>query len=470
VLLIPCLIIVLLSETKIGSGEVGTICITADGGVVGTSQIQRKGNIYTFTDNIKGYIDVERDNLIIDGAGYSVQGDGKVGTKPGINLSERSNVTIKNITITGFANEYRTGLALLINKARDSIIESSNITNNSGGIYIYDSRNIKVTGNNITNYLDTGIKVVGSENISVTDNYVSGGKGVRIWSFGLSLFNSKYTLISRNNITANPYGIGLATSLENVLSNNYVARNDIGIYITFGGKNLVTENVIMDNDRWGMRLSSGPTYPSNIIYHNNFVNNNKNNISEELQVSNPWFFGPESNTWDNGKEGNYWSDYKIRYPGAKEVDGSGVWNTAFFINPNNIDRYPLVNPWIPDIPPPSVLIISPENKTYTTTNVQLTFLVNETAVWLGYRLDGQETVTITGNTTLAGLSSGLHNITVYARDAFGNTGVSTIIFSITEPIPTTWIAIAAVSVVVVGIGLVVYFRKKRVTESGRVVK
>ena len=55
--------------------------------------------------------------------------------------------------------------------------------------------------------------------------------------------------------------------------------------------------------------------------------------------------------WDNGEDGNYWSDYEERYPDAKELDGSGVWDTPYVIDENNQDNYPLMNPVvIPEFP------------------------------------------------------------------------------------------------------------------------
>jgi hypothetical protein len=111
--------------------------------------------------------------------------------------------------------------------------------------------------------------------------------------------------------------------------------------------------------------------------------------------------------------------------------------------------------------PPEISIVSPENKTYTSSNVSLAFTVNKPALWVGYSLDGQDNVTVTGNTTLSGLSSGLHKITVYAKDTFENTGASeTITFSITEPFPTMLVAVAAVAVAVGSVGVLVYFRKR----------
>jgi hypothetical protein len=113
--------------------------------------------------------------------------------------------------------------------------------------------------------------------------------------------------------------------------------------------------------------------------------------------------------------------------------------------------------------PPEIEVVSPENKTYTSSNVSLAFAVNKPALWVGFSLDGQETVTIAGNTTLTGLASGLHNVTVYARDEFENVGASeTICFSVEEPFPTALvITTSAATVAVVGVVLLVYFRKRK---------
>ena len=54
-----------------------TIYIRPDGTVEGTDKIERDGDIYTFTDNIFNQsIIVERDNIVVDGAGYTLQGNG----------------------------------------------------------------------------------------------------------------------------------------------------------------------------------------------------------------------------------------------------------------------------------------------------------------------------------------------------------------------------------------------------------
>ncbi|MGB9960580.1 MAG: hypothetical protein ACPLKQ_08740 [Candidatus Bathyarchaeales archaeon] len=119
----------------------------------------------------------------------------------------------------------------------------------------------------------------------------------------------------------------------------------------------------------------------------------------------------------------------------------------------------------PIISPLAVSIVSPENKTYITNNVPLTFTVNKPAKWLAYSLDGKANVTIMGNTTLGGLSNGSHNITVYAKDIAGNTAASpTVHFTINapEPIPTLIFAIATIaSITITGTAAGLLCQKKR---------
>ena len=113
---------------------------------------------------------------------------------------------------------------------------------------------------------------------------------------------------------------------------------------------------------------------------------------------------------------------------------------------------------------PKISILSLENNTYSTSNVTLDFNVNEPISEVTYSLDGKENVTIIGNTTLTGLSNGVHNMTVYARDVAGNAGASeTIHFNVEvpEPFPTTLVIASIASAATVGIALLVFFKKHK---------
>jgi hypothetical protein len=89
--------------------------------------------------------------------------------------------------------------------------------------------------------------------------------------------------------------------------------------------------------------------------------------------------------------------------------------------------------------PPEISVLSPQNNDdygdYLN-DILLTFTVSEQAEWMGYSLDGQTNVTISGNTTLSQLFYGLHNLIVYAEDKAGHFGISeNIYFSIVEENP-----------------------------------
>jgi aldehyde:ferredoxin oxidoreductase len=74
----------------------GTIYIKSDSSVdPPTVFIQRDGDIYTIKGNISASIEVQRNNTIIDGNGYTLQGNG---TGRAIVSHNTNNVTIKSIS------------------------------------------------------------------------------------------------------------------------------------------------------------------------------------------------------------------------------------------------------------------------------------------------------------------------------------------------------------------------------------
>jgi hypothetical protein len=95
-----------------------------------------------------------------------------------------------------------------------------------------------------------------------------------------------------------------------------------------------------------------------------------------------------------------------------------------------------------------------------------TFTVSETTSWIGYSLDGQMNVTITGNITLSGLSEGSHSLIVYANDTAGNVGHSDSVYFGTEAQQagpfSMWIVAACLCAVViailVGVAVLFYLR------------
>lgn len=276
----------------------GIIYIRPDGSVEGTDKIQRDGNVYTLTGNIYGPIFVERDNIIIDGNGYTLHAGTETTHLSGIYLSGRKNVMVRNTQIKSF--QY--GI-ILDSHANCNNIIGNNIENNYHGIWVVGSSNNTIIKNNIKN------RSVGIYMLSSSDNIISG-----------------------NNITNHVGGICLISSSNNTISGNNLANNEFCIYFSsHSNYNSIIGNNIRDNSV-GISL----WYSSNnLFFHNNFINNKK-----QVSIPTPGY----ANFWDNGVEGNYWSDYEDRYPNATELDDSCIWGTPYVISENNQDNYPLMNP------------------------------------------------------------------------------------------------------------------------------
>jgi len=112
---------------------------------------------------------------------------------------------------------------------------------------------------------------------------------------------------------------------------------------------------------------------------------------------------------------------------------------------------------------PIITFPSLQNATFETSSLPLNFTVDHPVSEMVYCIDGQETVPISGNTTLTGLSNGQHNVTVYATDEFGNTDASNILFFNVNAPESSVPVVAAFVVIVVcaGVTFLVFFKKQK---------
>lgn len=239
-------------------------------------------------------------------------------------------------------------------------------------------------------------------------------------NIGIDLVRVNNCIIKNNRITNNYQGIRVYQGI-------HLLRRIKSIKVYMSSNNSISANNITNNE-YAIALHESS---NNIIYHNNFLDN-----TEQVYSYN------STNVWDDGypSGGNYWSDYAgvdlHSGPFQNGTGCDGVGDTSYVIDENNQDNYPLMKPY-PDTTPPIITISSPENKAYATISVPLVFAVDECACWIGYSVDGESNVTITGNTTLT-LSEGSHRIKVYANDTHGNMGWSdTISFMVDITLPTT---------------------------------
>lgn len=125
------------------------IRIESDGSVNGTDKIQCDGNTYTFTGNIEGTIVVLRNDIVIDGAGCTLQGNGD---PVGIFLQGRNNVTVKGMVITNFQYGVKLTWEYSESGSSNNMISGNIITGNSVGIQLtLFTKNNFVYDNIITN-------------------------------------------------------------------------------------------------------------------------------------------------------------------------------------------------------------------------------------------------------------------------------------------------------------------------------
>jgi parallel beta-helix repeat protein len=272
---------------------------------------------------------VERNNIVVEGEGYTVEGSMASDSK-GIDLFGRSNVTIKNMTITKFY------FGLRLYGSLNNTISGNNITNNQRGLWAVGALGNNISGNEITTNNEYGIRLEHSSENSVSGNNITADSYYGILVDNLSANNS----ISENKITGNAYGISLDSSSDNSISGNNITNNGRGISLSYSPRNNITENNVASNEYGIMLIGYSPDY-TNRIYHNNFINN-----TNQAQVTAGY-----ENVWDDGypSGGNYWSDYTgvdlFSGPYQNVTGGDGIGDTPYIIDENNTDRYPLMYPY-----------------------------------------------------------------------------------------------------------------------------
>jgi len=224
----------------------GTIYIRADGSVVpSTANITSLDDVtYTFTDNNYDSIVVERDNIIIDGLGYTLQGPS---SENGFFLNGRSNVTIKNTIVKGWTTGIWTGYS------SGNTIDNNTVTSNGWGMILaLGSSNNTISGNTVTNNDNGIVTLLHSNNNTVSGNKVTLNKGIGIQASNYSCSNT----ISGNTVTSNgEWGIVLPVySSENTISGNTVTSNGKDGITLFdhSSYNNITGNTVTSNELAGI--------------------------------------------------------------------------------------------------------------------------------------------------------------------------------------------------------------------------
>jgi hypothetical protein len=304
--MIPIMVCLLVfSALSVAHGDTGTahqkvIHILPDGTVTPpTAPIHRSGDFYQLTDNINTTIVIERNNITLDGRGFTIQGTGDYS-----NRQAAINLTCMGVTVENF-------------QFKDWWV---------GVLGVYNGN--RIVGNDFT---DVSISIaVYADNYEITQNYLD---YVRIVGSNIHVYNNEIQIPSLRS------GCWISDSTDvKVEANNVITGKMITSFISVTGNGSIK------------------------VFHNNFFNADNVDFNKGQFYLFGMSGISNLDPWDDGLQsgGNYWSDYTARYSNAS-VTCSNVWNTPYLIQAGPcyslVDRYPLLNPYpvevaaLPTAPP-----------------------------------------------------------------------------------------------------------------------
>ncbi|MHC4636900.1 MAG: right-handed parallel beta-helix repeat-containing protein [Planctomycetota bacterium] len=314
--------------------------------------------IYILSTDVDGTIQIDEDNLTLNGAGHTVTG---AGSDCGIYLYKRTAVTVRGVNVEGFS------FGIYLHDSNNNTLENNTLNrNNRYGIYLHNSSDNTVIGN-ITMDNHEGIFLHdSSSNILMTNVASSNYTGIYLYndcnsniltdntasknSHGIYLYNSRKNTLTANTANSNDYygiylydcnnnylidntaswnhshGFYLNNSSENILTGNTASNNYPGFYFYNNcNKNILTGNTSSDN-YYGIYLYYNCN--NNEIYQNNFINNKTQAYTHSSSGNVFNFSAPVG--------GNYWSNWTV--PNA---DGDAFVDSPYVFDSGQDDL-----PWV----------------------------------------------------------------------------------------------------------------------------
>jgi parallel beta-helix repeat protein len=373
--------------TQIGSwdGVTKTCTLTQDVAVADSTDIC-KIPLFWYV-NWPCAIRIEDDGITLDGNGHTVTGTS--GGNVGISFNWLSDVTVKNVTVTG------TWSGLFAGFTSNTTIMDSSFENNSYTLYLRSSQyatviNTSFSGNNTAilgnwdkgNHTFEGNTFTGNNRgISVSSNapnvlinentftnnvspVTSNGYNTQVTNnvmtsnhFGVDFGGpASYGVISGNIFDSNYYGMRMDAVHHFTVSNNTISGSYYAILVQgFPGYvtkyNTFTGNTV-SNNKFALGLWKTT---ENTFYQNNFIDNTSDHASWNSYGN---FFSV-----DLPDGGNYWSRYDSAAEGCTDNESNGICDQPY-VFASGTDYLPWAKPdgWLCQSAPEfAITSFSPES-------------------------------------------------------------------------------------------------------------
>ncbi len=244
----------------------------------------------TLTQNLFETVQIDSDNITLDGNHFTISG---FHTGSGIYMNGRSGVTIKNLEITNF----------------------------SYGVSLYNSNNIHIADNILSNNDYQAIVLSNSIANTITGNTASllvpstsRHQGFVLYNSHNNIFQSNAIMLNaRASISGGHQGILLFSSNNNTFISSSVSDTYQGILFFSSSNNIVRENTIRDNQNTGLSIFSPAS--GNQVYNNNFLRNPTQAVN----------YAGAGNVFHlpipDG--GNYWDTFDTTSEGCSDINTDG---------------------------------------------------------------------------------------------------------------------------------------------------
>jgi len=328
-----------------------------------------------------------------------------------IHVKEGGNLTLKNVTLTivpfgmgimvdpggsmyiydsiiTAADPRYAGYDIHVFEAKEFVMKNSELhyaglesvetnTTIENNVFAHNYRGIKVQGPNLRCRIANNIITYSQVGIVSDTGYISNNTISKMISAGVLAGPNGVQIIGNNisHVWGGAMILQWTHGLVPSAINNTISNSEVGMLIFAGGGPgglfgfRVVNNVISDTQRGAIQIlpnvyapptnvtllncvvtnntilnSAGGIYLATgtqnlLIYHNNMINSPN---SSDLG----------SNDWDYKGEGNHWSDYT-----GVDSNGDGIGDTPYYIPPNGVDRYPLMDRYKPYISPHDIGIL-----------------------------------------------------------------------------------------------------------------